>query len=156
MSDTATTRNVLSLIATKSSKLKDIVIKNGQLIFMHDIGRLALDYDNTRVFYNQIVELETEAERLSLDSQLPGYYFVIDTAVLYYYETEWVQITDKPKEVIHIDVELPALGQAKEGVLYVDKTEKMIAVFDKSLNEYIVVSDYTNDTTDEDIEGLFS
>lgn len=156
MSDTAITRNVLSLIATKSSKLKDIVIKNGQLIFMHDIGRLALDYDNTRVFYNQIVELETEAERLSLDSPLPGYYFVIDTAVLYYYKTEWVQITDKPQEVIHIDVELPALGQAKEGVLYVDKTEKMIAVFDKSLNKYIVVSDYTNDTTDEDIEGLFS
>ena len=155
MADT-TNKGILSLIATKSSRIKDLVIKNGQLIFIQDLGRIAFDFNNKRVFYNQIVELETEADRLTLDSPLSGYYFIIDTGVLWFYKDEWVQITEKPKEVICIDVELPALGQAKEGTLYVNKAEREIAVFDSTSNEYIVVSDYTKEVTNEDIEKLFN
>lgn len=155
MAETNTTKSILSLIATRSSRIKDLVIKNGQLIFIQDLGRIAFDFNDTRVFYNQIVELKTEAERLTLDSPLDGYYFVIDSACLWFYQNGWVQITEKPKEVIHIDVELPELGQAKEGMLYVNKAEREIAVFDSASNEYIVVSDYTNEVTDEDIEDLF-
>ena len=155
MADT-TNKSILSLIATKSSRIKDLVIKNGQLIFIQDLGRIAFDFNNKRVFYNQIVELETEVDRLTLESPLSGYYFVIDTGVLWFYKDEWVQITEKPKEVVCIDVELPALGQAKEGTLYVNKAEKEIAVFDSASNEYIVVSDRTNEVTDEDIENLFN
>lgn len=155
MADT-TNKSILSLIATKSSRIKDLVIKNGQLIFIQDLGRIAFDFNNKRVFYNQIVELETEVDRLTLESPLSGYYFVIDTGVLWFYKDEWVQITEKPKEVVCIDVELPALGQAKEGVLYVNKAEKEIAVFDSASNEYVVVSDRTKEVTDEDIENLFN
>lgn len=155
MAETNTTKSILSLIATRSSRIKDLVIKNGQLIFIQDLGRIAFDFNDTRVFYNQIVELKTEAERLTLDSPLNGYYFVIDSACLWFYQNGWVQITEKPKEVIHIDVELPELGQAKEGMLYVNKAEREIAVFDSASNEYIIVSDYTNEVTDEDIEDLF-
>ena len=154
MSDT-TNKSVLSLIATKSSRVKDLIIKNGQLIFIQDLGRIAFDFNGKRVFYNQIVELETEVERLTLDSPLSGYYFVIDTGVLWFYKDEWIQITEKPEEVVCIDVELPALGQAKEGVLYVNKAEKEIAVFDSASNEYVVVSDRTKEVTDDDIENLF-
>ena len=156
MADTNTIKNVLSVIATTSSKLKDIVIKNGQLIFVQDLTRIAFDFNNTRVFYNQIVELDTEAERLTLDSPLSGYYFVIDTAVLWFYQDGWVQITERPQEVIFIDVELPSLGQAKEGTLYVNKAEREIAIYDSSSKEYIIVSDYTHEATDEDIENLFN
>ena len=155
MADT-TNKSILSLIATKSSRIKDLVIKNGQLIFIQDLGRIAFDFNNKRVFYNQIVELETEVDRLTLESPLSGYYFVIDTGVLWFYKDEWVQITEKPKEVVCIDVELPALGQAKEGTLYVNKAEKEIAVFDSASNEYIVVADRTNEVTDQDIENLFN
>lgn len=155
MADT-TNKGILSLIATKSSRIKDLVIKNGQLIFIQDLGRIAFDFNNKRVFYNQIVELETEVDRLTLDSPLSGYYFIIDTGVLWFYKDEWVQITEKPKEVICIDVELPALGQAKEGTLYVNKAEKEIAVFDSASNEYVIVSDCTREVTNEDIEKLFN
>ena len=151
-----TTKNIMSLIATKSSRIKDLVIKDGQLIFMQDVGRIAFDFKGKRVFYNQIVELETEVERLTLDSPLNGYYFVIDSACLWCYRDGWVQITEKPEEVIHIDVELPALGQAKEGTLYVNKAEKEIAVFDSASNDYIIVSDYTNECTITDIDSLFN
>ena len=150
-----TTKSILSLVATSSSRIRDLVIKDGQLIFLQDVGRIAFDFKGKRVFYNQIVELDTEAERLTLDSPLSGYYFVIDTAVLWFYNDEWIQITEKPEEVIFIGVELPELGQAKEGQLYVNKAEREIAVFDSTSNEYIIVSDYTNEVTSEDIDNLF-
>lgn len=154
MADT-TMKSVLKLVATTSSKIRDLVIQDGQLIFLQDVGRIAFDFKGKRVFYNQIVELGTEAERLTLDSPLSGYYFVIDSGVLWYYQNEWVQITEKPEQVVFIGVELPELGSAKEGTLYVNKAEREIAIFDSASNEYIIVSDYTRECTNDDIEDLF-
>lgn len=147
---------VMNLVATSSSRIRQLPIKNGQLVFIQDLGRIAFDFNDKRVFYNQIVELETEGDRLTLDEPLDGYYFVIDTACLWFYKSGWTQITEKPESVLFIDVELPQLGQAKEGTLYVNKAEREIAVFDSTSNEYIIVSDYTNEVTDEDIESLFN
>lgn len=162
MADETTAKSVLSLIATSSSKIRDLVIKDGQLVFIQDLGRIAFDFKGKRVFYNQIVELETEAERLSLESPLSGYYFVIGSGVLWFYENDWVQITEKPKEVVFIGVELPELGQAKEGTLYVDKTKKEISVFDSTAGSYVVVANKTDvpevsieTATTNDIDALF-
>ena len=142
------------MIATSSSRIRDLVIKDGQLIFLQDLGRIAFDFKGQRVFYNQIAELDTEADRLAIKSPLSGYYFVIDSAVLWYYKDEWVQITEKPQEVVFIGVELPELGQ--ENKLYVDKDDKEISVWDEETDRYIVVSNYTNEITEEDIESLFN
>jgi ferrous iron transport protein B len=71
--------SVMSLVATNSPRIRELPIKNGQLIFIQDLGRIAFDYKDTRVFYNQIVELENEVDRLTLDNPLDGYYFVIGT-----------------------------------------------------------------------------
>lgn len=147
---------VMNLVATSSSRIRQLPIKNGQLVFIQDLGRIAFDFKDKRVFYNQIVELETEVDRLTLEEPLNGYYFVIDTACLWFYKDGWTQITEKPESVLFIDVELPQLGQAKEGTLYVNKTEREIAIFDNASNEYVIVSDYTNEVTDEDIENLFN
>ena len=144
---------VLSLVATTSSKVRDLVIKDGQLIFIQDLGRIACDFSGKRVFYNQIVELNTEGERQSLESPLSGYYFVIDSACLWFYQDEWIQITEKPEEVIFIGVELPELGQANK--LYVDIDDREISVWDEEANKYIVVSNFTEEATNEDIEDLF-
>lgn len=146
---------VMNLVATTSHRIRELPFKNGQLTFLYDVGRIALDYKDTRVFYNQIVELETEIDRIALENPLDGYYFVIATGCLWFYKDGWTQITEKPKNVVQIDVELPQLGQAEEGVLYVNKTEREIAVFDSASNDYIVVSDYTDECTIEDIEKMF-
>lgn len=156
MADTTATKSVLSLIATSSSKISNLTIKNGQLIFIQDLGRIAFDFNDKRVFYNQIVELDTEAERLALDTPLSGYYFIIGTGVLWFYKDGWIQITEKPQEVVFIGVELPELGQAKENMLYVNKAEKEIAIFDSASNEYMVVSNFTQEASNEDIESLFN
>ena len=152
MADT-TTRTVMSLVATSSSKIRDLVIKDGQLIFLQDLGRIAFDFKGKRVFYNQIVELETEADRLALENPLSGYYFVINSACLWFYKDEWIQITEKPKDIVFIGVELPELGQANK--IYIDTDDREISVWDEETNSYIVVSNYTEEVTDADIEDLF-
>lgn len=145
----------LKVIATSSSKIRDLVIRDNQLILIRDLGRIAFDSKGKRVFYNQIVELESESERLALVNPLQGYYFVIDSACLYFYKNGWVQITEKPQEVIFVGVELPELGQAKENMLYVNKAEKEISIFDSASNEYMVVSNFTQEVSKEDIASLF-
>lgn len=157
MTDTLTSTNpILSIIATTSDRVKELPIKNGQMIFVQNMGRIALDFKDTRKFYNQIIELETEAERLSLTSPSSSYYFVIDSAILWFYKDGWIQITGKPEEIVFIGTDnIPELGQEKK--LYVNKTSgnENISVWDDSLNDYIVVSDKTQEVTNEDIENLF-
>lgn len=155
MADTNSIKNVLSLVATSSSRIRDLVIKDGQLIFIQDLGRIAFDFKGKRVFYNQIVELDTEAERQSLASPLSGYYFVIDTAVLWYYSESWIQITAKPQEIVFVGVELPELGQEK--TLYVNTTvgAEKISIWDEQSQSYKVVADKTNTMTIEEIDALF-
>lgn len=152
MADT-TTKSVMSLVATSSSRIRDLVIKDGQLIFIQDLGRIAFDFKGKRVFYNQIVELETEAERLALESPLDGYYFVIDSACLWFYQNEWIQITEKPQEIVFIGVELPELGQ--QGKIYVDTDDREISVWDEETDKYIIVSNYTEEVSEQDIIDLF-
>lgn len=152
MADT-TTKSVMSLIATTSSRIRELVIKDGQLIFIQDLGRIAFDFKGQRVFYNQIVELDTEAERQTLENPLDGYYFVIDSACLWFYKDGWIQITEKPQEVLFIGTELPQLGQ--QGKLYVDTDDREISIWDEETDKYITVSNFTEEASDSDIENLF-
>ena len=143
----------LKVIATSSSKIRDLVIRDSQLIFIQDLGRIAFDFKGKRVFYNQITELATEADRQALESPLDGYYFVIGSACLWFYKGGWTQITEKPQEVLFVGVELPELGQ--EGKLYIDTDDREISVWDDETDKYITVSNYTEEVSNEDIENLF-
>lgn len=153
MADTTSTKSVLKLVATTSSKIRNLTIADGQLVFLYDIGRIAFDYKGTRVFYNQIVELESESVRQSLENPLDGYYFVVGTGVLWAYKSGWTQLTGRPENIEFIDVDLPELGQANK--IYVDTDDREISVWDEETGKYIVVSNFTEEVTDADIEDLF-
>ena len=58
-------KSILSVCATVGSKLSDLTIVDGQLVFVQDRHRIALDFNGKRVFYNQIEEIATEADRKS-------------------------------------------------------------------------------------------
>ena len=96
-----TEKAILSVVETTASRLPDLSIKNGQLIFVKDSQKIALDIDGKRIFYNQTVVLQTETERTSLLAPITGlFYFVIETAILWTYQTEgWIQITTPPASV---------------------------------------------------------
>ena len=153
MSD-VTTKSILSVCATVASRLPDLAIKNGQLIFVQDKQMIALDHNGKRVFYNQINVLETEEERLAILAPVSGiFYFVIKTAVLWTYHGDWVQITTPPKEVLFIGTELPELGAGN--TLYVDTANKEISVWDNQQSAYVVVADATGTISESDIDLLF-
>lgn len=97
MADTTTTKPILSVYATVGSKLSELAIKDGQLIFVKDKHKIALDFGGKRTVYNQIEELATDGARTSLLAPVTGlYYFVVETAVLWTYRDGWVQITTPP------------------------------------------------------------
>lgn len=145
---------VLSVCATVGSKLSDLAIKDGQLIFVHDKRKIALDLGGKRTFYNRIEELATEDARTSLLAPVAGlFYFVIETAVLWTYRDGWVQITTPPKEVVFFGTELPELGVTK--MLYVNTSAREISVWDVATSKYVVVADKTEELTAEDIDTLF-
>lgn len=149
-----TMKPVLSVCATVGSKLSDLTIKDGQLTFVRDKHRIALDFGGKRTFYNQIEELATEGARTSLLAPVTGlFYFVIETAVLWTYQNGWIQITTPPREVVFFGTELPELGVTK--TLYVDTTKKEISIWDSNTSAYVVVADKTNELTAEDIDALF-
>lgn len=150
-----TIKTMPSFIATVSDRIKDLVIKDGQMIFIHDEGRIALDYKGKRTFYNQINELESERERLDLFEPINGkYYFVIETAVFWRYYNGWQQITTAPDDIVFIGTEMPELGKAK--TLYVDKENREISVWDDAEDVYIKVSNYTDSISVEKISALFN
>ena len=133
-----TTRTVLSVCATTSNRLPDLSIKNGQLIFIQDKRRLAFDFGDSRKFYNQIEELATDSDRIAIENPITGsFYFVIETAVLWTYQNEWVQLTTTPEKILFIGTEMPELGSANK--LYINKTQKEISVWDNEKNGYIIL-----------------
>jgi hypothetical protein len=157
MADTST-KQVLSVIATTSERVKDLVIKNGQLIFCQDSGRIALDFKNKRKFYNQIEELDTESTRKELESPINGvYYFVIESAVLWTYcNNEWIQITARPQEVVFIGTEFPELGVEQTIYTNIEDGNEHIAVWIDELGDYKIVADRTHSMTSEDVIALFN
>ena len=155
MADTNITKSILSVCATVGSKLSELPIKNGNLIFVQDKHRIALDYGGKRVFYNQLEELATEAERVAILAPVTGsYYFVIDTAVLWTYQNEWIQITTPPEEIVFIGTKMPELGSIK--TLYVNKLNKSISVWDADTNQYIIVADKKEAASESDVDLLFA
>lgn len=145
---------ILSVISTTASRLPDLAIKDGQLIFVKDSQKVALDIGSKRTFYNQITILQTESERQSLLAPIEGlFYFVIENAVLWYYETQWFQITTPPKDVVFIGTVLPELGSNK--TVYIDKTEKTVSIWDDDASDYVVVADKTQPISDMEILNLF-
>ena len=52
-----TTKREFKIVATTSDKIKALGIKDGQLIFVQDEGKIAFDFNGTRVFYDNSDEL---------------------------------------------------------------------------------------------------
>lgn len=146
---------ILSLCATTRDKLKDLPVKNGQLIFMQDNRKIALDFEGKRTFYNQIVELESEEERTELESPVNGtYYFIIKSAVLWTYQQDmWIPITSSPEQILFIGTELPALGS--DNKIYVNKDKRNISVWDKETGSYLIVGEKYEIVSEKEIDLIF-
>lgn len=148
-------RNIIKVIATTGEKVADLSIKDGQMLFIQDKHRIALDFNGKREFYNEINVLKTEEERLNLAAPIEGcFYFVIETAVMWYFDTDWIASTSSPQEVLFIGTSLPDLGIKSK--LYVDTTNKNISIWNPERNEYEVIAEKIEPISDEEINKIFN
>lgn len=113
----------VKFISTINERLSQIEVKQGQLIFVSDTHKIYMDIDGVRAEYGQIIELQTEQSRLNYLTPIRGFYFVIETKILWRYDSEWVQLTSPPKESIVFTkyAELPVKGELE--VLYITETD---------------------------------
>ena len=126
MADSASS-SVLSTIATVNSKLSDLEVKDGQLIFVQDKNTIALDFGGKRRFYKQIEELSTEDSRASLLAPVTGqYYFVVETGVMWTYQNDWVQITTTPSDIKNY-ADSAASTAVSDAQAYADEIGKRVA-----------------------------
>lgn len=149
-------KTMLKVVATVHERLKELPIQNGQLIFVQDRAKIALDFKNKRIFYRSIITIDTDIERENLEEPVEGsFYFVVDTAILWTYQQKWIQITGNSYDTryIEIDTSLPQFGNANK--LYVNKQDKLIAVWDEEKQDYITVADSIESCSNEDIDQLF-
>lgn len=103
---------------TVQSKLDDLPVQDGNLIFIEDAHKIALDLHNKRTEYTQFIDLETDDQRTGLLAPLDTFYFVKSTAILWRYSGGWMQITSPPNS--WISDEFPPVGQSS--ILYINMT----------------------------------
>lgn len=95
-----TNDTILSTYTTVGSKVGDLDVEDGRLIFVRDKHMIALDFDGKRTFYTQIEELATDGARTALLAPVAGlFYFVVETGVLWTYRNGWVQLTMTPNNI---------------------------------------------------------
>lgn len=104
MSDAnTTTMTPQTFVITTKSKLSQLPVKNGQAIFVKDSRRMYYDWDDKRIAFHDIVELENDAARLALTDMMEGkLYLVADTCVLWQYRGEskgWHPLTTEPNVI---------------------------------------------------------
>ncbi|MBQ8792892.1 MAG: hypothetical protein IJZ62_04765 [Clostridia bacterium] len=92
------------LYYTTASKLPELQIANGQIIFTSDTHTIYLDMKGYRHSYSTIQVFEKEQNRLDVFAPVEGFYFVIETGIMWRYNggntPGWVQITPSNLEPI--------------------------------------------------------
>lgn len=147
--------NILSVLTTTGDKLPDLEIKNGQLIFIPNSYKIALDFNDTRNFFNQVEIIDTEEERTALSPPRENtFYFVIETKILWFYRDSWIRVTADAKNNIFIGSLLPE-NKDDNIMLYVDKTNKSISIWDEESENFEVVGQQVIPITEEEIDRMF-
>lgn len=128
----------IKFIATTKSKLQDLPIVSGQLIFVTDEQIIYLDTE-IRTAFKQIITVPTEQFRQEMVSPVESFYFVNETKILWQYEQNiWYQLTDSPKEnIVFIkENDFPETGEIE--TLYV--TDDNIFRWNNTTHQYTKLS----------------
>ena len=83
----------LSFLTTTASKIDELPIVDGQFILIKDINTIAVDMNDKRTKYEQIITLASDSDRSSILAPVNGiFYFVVETNSLWKYDQEWQMI----------------------------------------------------------------
>ena len=145
----------VTLYTTKPKFVSQIPVKNGNLIFVEDTGKICFDFNDKRNEYNTLFTFKNEQARQDYPAIVEGYYFVKGSGCLWYFDPSngWRRITKRPEDVVNFTDELPKEG--KKGTLYVNQVTQVVYSWDENNKKYIAVSNFTKTILEEDIDNLF-
>lgn len=127
--------------STVASKLADLPVVDGQMIFVTDTKKFYLDTGGLRLEYSDIQVLPSDSDRIGILAPVEGFYFVDDTNVMWRYKNGWHQITPsniQPFVYGEFDT-FPKVG--KENTLYA--TDNATYVWNIITGSYICIANKT-------------
>lgn len=131
MSDKATP---LSFVFTSSAKLSELSVKDGQMIYVGDKGKIYFDLKGERTAYHDIIELPSDAERLALTTPATNkIYLILDNLEMWRHNgTAWVKLSSEPQVVFYEAEENGFPTEGNTNKLYVRGTDIYRYVSDSS------------------------
>ena len=132
---------IVKFYYTVNSKLAELPIVDGQVIFVSDTKKFYLDMNGLRLGYSDIQVLATESDRTSILAPTEGFYFVDDTNVMWRYKGSWKQITPSELSPLYFgDYDsFPPIG--KENTLYI--TNDATYRWDSITSSYVCIANKT-------------
>lgn len=138
MSSTIGTITPQSFVVTTSDKLSSLGVKNGQEVYVKDKGKIYYDWDNKRKAYHDVIELATNADRLSLEDPYTNkLYIVMENCTLWQYDgTSWHSLITEPSVIFVGSEGFPTIGNGS--VLYVSGTQ--LYKYDTNSKAYVEIA----------------
>lgn len=129
---------IVKFYSTVSSKLSELSVVDGQLIFVTDTKQIYLDNRGLRLGYNDIQVLPSDSSRQEMLAPVEGFYFVEDTNILWRYHGEWKQISPTNVEPLFFGdrKDFPQTGNSK--VLYL--SSDAVYHWDDLSQTYIIIA----------------
>ena len=132
---------IVKAYSTTKSKLSQLPVSDGNLIFVKDTHTIYLDLNGNRLAYRDIVVLPKETDRTSILAPIEGFYYVEETDIFWRYKEGWKQITpDNINPLFFGDYEdFPPTG--KDNVLYI--SDEATYKWDSLTSTYICIANKT-------------
>lgn len=132
---------IVKFYHTTQSKLAQLPVSDGNLIFVTDTKKMYLDINGNRLGYQDIQVLPTETDRTSILAPIEGFYYIEETNILWRYKEGWKKVTPDNLSPLFFGAyeDFPPIGNSN--VLYIsdDATYK----WDSLTSTYICVSNKT-------------
>lgn len=132
---------IVKFYHTTQSKLAQLPVSDGNLIFVTDTKKMYLDINGNRLGYQDIQVLPTETDRTSILAPIEGFYYIEETNILWRYKEGWKKVTPDNLSPLFFGAyeDFPPTGNSN--VLYIsdDATYK----WDSLTSTYICVSNKT-------------
>lgn len=132
---------IVKFYHTVDSKLAQLPVRDGNLVFVTDTKKMYLDINGNRLPYIDIQILSQETDRTSILAPIEGFYYVEETNVLWRYKGSWKQVTpDNITPLFFGDYDsFPEQGSS--GTLYV--SDNATYKWDSVKSQYVCVANKT-------------
>lgn len=127
----------LSLTEASWSRLSDIPITDGQLIFCRDTGNFYKDDATTRIKMSSDLVICSELPLAPLGNKI----YLLLPNTLYYFNGEWVELNESPIVTKDTIYSFPTIGDAYH-IYIATKTNRTYRWDDDNTKYYCIGSDY--------------